>query len=166
MKRFLFASLVGGLLAYYLDPKAGAQRRSSIMGMMGGGGSGIGQTLGSVSNTVGSAVGSAPQNVASRITNVTKESVPHQPDNPNPDDLTLRDRVETEIFRDEETSRENINVNVVNGIVTLRGELPKQSDIDDLIARVKQIANVKGVESFLHLPGTSAPNKIDSLQAS
>ena len=90
----------------------------------------------------------------------------HAPDNPTPDDGALKERVQSEIFRDPETSRANINVGVVNGVVTLRGELPHPEDINALIARVKSIPNVREVQSYLHLPNTVAPNKEEAIEAS
>ena len=87
-------------------------------------------------------------------------------DNIDPDDNTLRDRIESEIFRDELTSREFININVVGGIAEIRGEQPTQADMDALIRRVQGIRDVRGVHSYLHLPGTEAPNKAEVIQAS
>lgn len=144
MKTLLAGGLVGALLAYFLDPTHGNQRRNNAM----------------------QKVGSSGGNPISKVTGMMQGSMPHQPDNPNPDDKTLTDRVESEIFSDTETSRENININVVNGIVTVRGELPNQGEIDDLVKRIQSIPNVKGVQNFLHLPGTPAPNKVDSLRVS
>jgi len=95
-----------------------------------------------------------------------KEKVGHKPNNLDPDDATLRDRVESEVFRDPETSREHINVNVVGGVVELRGEQRTQDDIDNLVKTVRSIANVKDVHNYLHLPGTPAPNKESALQNS
>jgi osmotically-inducible protein OsmY len=74
--------------------------------------------------------------------------------------------VESEIFRNPQTSREHINVNVVGGIVELRGEQAAQGDIDRLVQAVKGIPNVKGVHNYLHLPGTPAPNKESAIEAS
>ncbi|GAC1445934.1 MAG: hypothetical protein NVSMB52_08950 [Chloroflexota bacterium] len=88
------------------------------------------------------------------------------PDNSDPDDSTLRDRIESEIFRDPKTSRQHINVNVANGVVELRGEQATQEDIDTLVKTVHAIANGKDVHNYLHLPGTTAPNKEPEGEAS
>lgn len=144
MKTLFAGGLVGALLAYFLDPSHGSQRRSSTM----------------------QKVSTASTGPLSKATNMVPGMKSRQPDNPNPDDQTLRDRVESEIFKDTETSRENININVVNGIVTVRGELPNQGEIDNLVKRIQSIPNVKGVQNLLHLPGTPAPNKADSLRVS
>lgn len=90
----------------------------------------------------------------------------HQPDNPNPDDNTLRDRVETELFRRAWVPKGNFNIDVVDGVVELRGQLKHQTDIDTLIKDARAVPHVKDVRSFLHLPGTPAPNKESAIDAS
>lgn len=164
MKTLLTGGLVGAILVYFLDPAHGSQRRGSLMQK-------AGSSTGPLSKaTAPLSKATAPLSKAkaplSKATGMMKGRGSHQPDNPHPDDQTLRDRVESEIFRDTETSRENININVVNGVVTVRGELPNQGEIDALVKRIQGIANVRGVESFLHLPGTPAPNKVESIRAS
>ena len=73
------------------------------------------------------------------------------------DDATLKDKVESELFRDEHEVKGSISVNAQHGVVQLRGELPSQDLIDALVARTGQIHGVRDVESLLHLTGTEAP---------
>jgi len=73
------------------------------------------------------------------------------------DDATLKDKVESELFRDEHEIKGAININAQEGVVQLRGELPSQDLINALVTRTKQIHGVKDVESLLHLTGTEAP---------
>src|ERR671911_742127 len=73
------------------------------------------------------------------------------------DDATLKDKVESELFRDEHEVKGSISVNAQEGVVQLRGELPSQDLIDALVHRTKQIHGVREVESLLHLTGTEAP---------
>ena len=73
------------------------------------------------------------------------------------DDATLKDKVESELFRDEHEVKGAINVNAQEGIVQLRGELPSQDLIDALVARTQKIQGVRDVENLLHTPGTEAP---------
>ncbi len=73
------------------------------------------------------------------------------------DDATLKDKVESELYRDEHEVKGAISVNAQKGVVQLRGELPSQDLIDALVARTRQIHGVKEVESLLHLTGTQAP---------
>ena len=73
------------------------------------------------------------------------------------DDATLKDKVESELFRDEHEVKGSISVNAQEGVVQLRGELPSQNLIDVLVNRTQQIHGVREVESLLHLTGTEAP---------
>ena len=73
------------------------------------------------------------------------------------DDATLKDKVESELFRDEHEVKGAINVNAQEGIVQLRGQLPSQDLIDALVERTRKIHGVRDVENLLHTPGTEAP---------
>ena len=73
------------------------------------------------------------------------------------DDATLKDKVESELFRDEHEVKGAININAQEGIVQLRGELPSQDLIDALVERTQRIQGVREVENLLHTPGTEAP---------
>ena len=58
------------------------------------------------------------------------------------------------------------NLNVEGGIAVLRGQLNSEEDIQLLISLVGDVPDVRGVESFLHTPGTVAPNKEEAIEAS
>jgi osmotically-inducible protein OsmY len=72
------------------------------------------------------------------------------------DDATLAQKVQSEIFRPADAPKGNVNVNVVEGIVQLRGELARPELTEDLVDKVRGIQGVRDVESFLHLPKTPA----------
>lgn len=155
MRRFFLAAVIGGGLAYFLDPNKGAGRRTTakdkLFSLFG---QGAQQAAQKASYYGGQAAG------------VVRETVPHTPDNPNPDDKTLKDRVESEVSRGPAVSRANLNINVADGIVELRGEFDTQEQIDQIVEQVRQIPNVKGIHNYLHLPGTPAPNKASVLEVS
>jgi osmotically-inducible protein OsmY len=73
------------------------------------------------------------------------------------DDATLKDKVESELFRDEHEIKGAINVNAQEGVVQLRGEVPSQDLINALVERTRKIHGVREVESLLHTPATEAP---------
>jgi osmotically-inducible protein OsmY len=73
------------------------------------------------------------------------------------DDATLKDKVESELFRDEHEVKGAININAQEGVVQLRGEVPSQDLIDVLVEKTEKIQGVREVESLLHTPGTEAP---------
>ena len=74
-----------------------------------------------------------------------------------PDDVTLARKVESEIFRDAEVPAGQINVNVEDGVVYLRGELEQPDLIEDLGAQARNVHGVRAVENLLHVPGEEAP---------
>jgi len=51
-----------------------------------------------------------------------------------------------------------VNVDAVDGVVTLRGQLDDQDAIRDVEAAVGKVKGVRRVENLLHTPRTVAPN--------
>jgi BON domain len=66
------------------------------------------------------------------------------------DDVTLAHKVETELFRPDDVPKGAISVNVNEGVVELRGELPDQAQIDELGKTARKIGGVKDVRNLLH----------------
>ena len=83
----------------------------------------------------------------------------NEAEKPQPDDVTLARKVETEIFRAKDVPKGQINVNAENGVVVLRGEVEKPALIKDLEKRTRKVQGVKEVENLLHVPGSAAPTK-------
>jgi osmotically-inducible protein OsmY len=54
-----------------------------------------------------------------------------------------------------------INVNVEDGVVYLRGELEQPDLIEDLGAQARKVQGVLGVENLLHVPGAEASGKAE-----
>ena len=73
------------------------------------------------------------------------------------DDQTLKAKVESEVFRDIEAPKGDVNVNVEQGVVYLRGQLEDQTLIQELEQRVRTVQGVNRVENLLHTRGTEAP---------
>ncbi len=71
-------------------------------------------------------------------------------------DPALAGKVESEVFRDTEIPKDRINVNVEYGVVYLRGEVPSQEAMDELVARTRKVDGVQGVENLTHLPSEAA----------
>lgn len=66
------------------------------------------------------------------------------------DDVTLARKVETELFRPADAPKGQVSVNVNDGVVELRGELPDQKQIDELGESARKIGGVKDVRNLLH----------------
>lgn len=65
-----------------------------------------------------------------------------------------------------EAATTDVNLEVVDGVATIRGQLHDTSAINEVIRQVEAVPGVVEVRSFLHTPGTPAPNKAASLAAS
>lgn len=60
----------------------------------------------------------------------------------------------------------DVTVESVEGRVTLRGQVDSRDSIARLEKAVSEAPGVTELQSFLHLPGTPAPNKATALRAS
>ena len=141
----LFAGLGAGLM-YFLDPQQGARRRNMTRD----------RTL-AFFRKAGRRSVRAGRGVAAEAYGVTQK-ITHMREEPKElDDITLARKVESEIFRDRDVPKGNVNVNVVDGVVELRGEIEEPGMIEDLEKAARKVAGVKGVENLLHAPGTPAP---------
>jgi hypothetical protein len=78
------------------------------------------------------------------------------------DDLTLRDRVESEVFRNPDLPKGRINFDVESAVVTIRGQVDNAYQIANVEKAVLKVPGVAGVENLLHVVGTPAPNKAES----
>jgi gas vesicle protein len=72
------------------------------------------------------------------------------------DDVTIRDRAESELFRDASVPKGTININVERGILVLRGEVPDDAMRQRLADQAAGIEGVWSVRNLLHLPGEPA----------
>ena len=72
------------------------------------------------------------------------------------DDATLAQKVQSQIFRDEDVPKGQINVNAEEGIVILRGQVDRPELIRDLEKKTRKVHGVRDVENLLHLPGAQA----------
>jgi hypothetical protein len=82
-----------------------------------------------------------------------------------PDDETLCQRVESQLFRDRHIPKGDINITAEHGTLILRGEMDSAQDISHLEDRVRRMSGVRGVQNLLHPRGTPAPNKERSRMA-
>jgi osmotically-inducible protein OsmY len=138
-----FAAL-GAALVYFFDPENGKRRRKVTMDRIAGLARRHGRRLG--------------RGVASEAYGL-KQKATHRQDEPKPqpDDVTLARKVETEIFRGPEVPKGKINVNAENGIVVLRGEAETPEMIEDLARKAREVQGVRDVENLLHVPGALPP---------
>lgn len=146
---FLGAVALGYGLAYFLDPDQGARRRNTFRDQaMSKARQGAGSLAGTAQGLGHKAEGLAA--TAARQT-TGDEALP-------PNDQALADKVQSEVFRDPDVPKGDINVDVSDGIVALRGEVPSRDLMQKLDVEVRKIAGVRDVQNLLHLPGEQPPN--------
>ena len=75
------------------------------------------------------------------------------------DDVTIAQRIRSEVLGRPSLSAKGIVVDVNEGIARLRGQLDDAKLIHRLVEETKNIPGVRDVESLLHPAGASAPNK-------
>jgi osmotically-inducible protein OsmY len=135
---------LGAALTYFFDPENGKRRRKLAADRLAGLARRHGQRA--IKGTVSRA-------------HALKQKGAHlrEEPKPQPDDVTLARKVETEIFRDADVPKGKINVNAERGKIVLRGEVDSAEMIDELVAKARDVQGVQDVENLLHTPGQPAP---------
>jgi BON domain len=149
MKRgFVLPAAMGAGLMFFFDPDAGNRRRAIVRD----------RTAGFFrrgvwrSERAGRVVAAEAYGASQKVQHLEEESKDF-------DDATLAHKVETEVFRDPDVPKGNVNVNAEDGLVYLRGEVESWQLVNDLEDAPRKVAGVKDVENLLHLPGMPAPMK-------
>ena len=71
---------------------------------------------------------------------------------PQPNDATLKAKVESEVFRDPRVPKGRVDVNAENGVVYLRGEVDSPDLVAELEQATRKVHGVREVENQLHTP--------------
>ena len=145
----LSSSIVGALAMFFFDRERGRRRRHMLRDRSMARLRRIGRSLrhtwrGAAAETYG--VSHRIVHLVPRQTNVA-------------DDDTLRQRVESQLFRDRHVPKGTMNINCEHGTVILRGEVDSFDEVAELEGRVRRIPGVRAVQNLLHPHGTPAPNK-------
>jgi hypothetical protein len=150
------SALGGAALMYLFDPERGRRRRNTTRDRM----------LARLRRTW-RAAGGGWRGAAAEAYGASQRMihlVPRETDVPH--DETLRQRVESQLFRDRHVPKGELNVTAEHGMIILRGELDSPAEIVSLEKRVARVPGVRGVHNLLHPHGTPAPNKERSRLAS
>ena len=151
----LGSAICSGLLMYLFDPERGRRRRHTLRDM------GLARVRRALRSMKSTARGAEAEAVG--LSHRMLHLVPTTTD--VADDETLRQRVESQLFRDRHIPKGNLNISAEHGTVILRGELEGPTEIAHLVERVQRVPGVRGVQNLLHTHGTSAPNKQRSRMA-
>jgi len=147
--------LAGAAAVYFFDPERGRARRAMVGDWAGARLRRGWLAVNQISSRTSSSAAAFPQRM------VQLRSMRPRP----ADDLTLRDRVESEVFRNSDLPKGQINFDVESGVVTIRGQVENAYQIAYVEKAVLKVPGVAGVENLLHVDGTPAPNKAESRQS-
>jgi hypothetical protein len=142
------AALAAGMaLMYFFDPRQGRGRRIQTVDRAGG--------------TVRRAARRARQGgrrVAAEAYGIQQQVRHLGPDANLPEnDATLRDKVESILFRDPGVPKGDINLHAEDGVIVLKGTARTPEEINEIEKRVRSIDGVRDVRSMLHLPNMPDP---------
>jgi hypothetical protein len=149
MRKVLGLVGLGAALTYFFDPEQGRRRRAMARDRL----AAFSRRRVREGERLGRSAAAQAGGLAQKAKHMQEEP------KPQPDDVTLTRKVETEIFRDADVPKGQINVNAENGKVFLRGEVEQPELIKDLEKRARKVQGVQDVENLLHLPGTETPTK-------
>ena len=141
-------AIAGALTIYFFDPERGRARRGRVIDWSGARLRRGWHSLNQLRQRASSDVTALPQKMISLRSGARPVG-----------DLTLRDRVEREIFGGSELPRGRIHLDVESGVVTIRGQVDNAFRIAMVEKAVLKVPGVRGVENLLHVEGTPAPNR-------
>ena len=147
-------AVAGAIAVYFFDPQHGRARRAQFVDWSG---ARLRRGWHAV-NQMGLQTRSNAAALPQRMVSLRSGSGPV-------DDLTLRDRVESEVFRNPDLPKGQINVDVESAVVTIRGQVDNAFQIASVEKAVLKVRGVTGVENLLHVQGTPAPNKAQARES-
>jgi len=142
----VLGALGGAFAAFLLDPQRGKARRAQLR-----------DQAAAAARRVGRRTERAGRLVTSRVSGARQALGRRETDASPPNDATLAEKVESELFRDPSIPKGSININAEAGIVVLRGEVGSEDEVKRIESAVRRIPGVWEVRNLLHLPQEPAP---------
>jgi BON domain-containing protein len=150
----ILGAAVGAVAVYFFDPERGKTRRAQFIDWTGARFRRGWRSVNQLTREAQSNAGGLSQ----RMISLRSGRGPV-------DDLTLRDRVESEVFRNRNLPKGQINFDVESAIVTIRGQVDNALQIATVEKAVLKVPGVDGVENLLHVQGSPAPNKQEARES-
>lgn len=142
MRKLLTAVVGTAIAAYFLDPDQGNRRRSVATDRA----AAFFRSRARRAERAARVGGAYSEGLAARARHAMT------PESPPADDQALADRVRTEVFRPADSPKGHMNVDAVDGVVSLRGQVERVEEIREIEDHVRSIPGVRDVENHLHLP--------------
>jgi osmotically-inducible protein OsmY len=149
IKSWPLLGALGAGLAFFFDPVSGKSRRKTTADRV----AGRFRRGGRRAARAGRGVAAGASGLSQKALHIREEQ------KPQPDDVTLARKVETEIFREREAPKGSVDVNAENGVVYLRGEVDRPELIEELEKATRGVQGVRDVQNYLHLPGVQPEMK-------
>ena len=155
MRTLLVGGLAGAAAAYLFDPVSGRGRRTRLRDQ---------------ASATFRRLGRCAEQRSRYVTRFAEGKLAElRGPGPEPfdvDDITIADRIRSEVLGAADVPKDRIAVDVVDGVATLRGEVDAEEDVRSILERVGRVAGVAEVVNLLHLPGRDAPNKASAIASS
>ena len=146
---FVAGAGIGAAAAYFLDNESGNRRRKLATDKA----SRFTRDGAGTVQGAAQAAGAQAKGVAAKAQHTATGG-----DSAPGDDNTLKNKVQSEIFRDADAPKGSVDVSVVEGVVELRGQVSDASESEALELKTRMVSGVREVRNLLHLPGETPPN--------
>ena len=140
MRKLLTAIAGTAVAAYFFDPDEGTRRRHTAQDR-------VTAFLRRRARRAERAVRHGESEAAGAV---ARARAAVTPGHPPADDHALADRVRTEVFRPANSPKGHMNVDAVDGIVSLRGQVERVEQVREIEEQVRAIPGVRDVENHLH----------------
>lgn len=140
MKKLVTAVLGTAIAAYFLDPERGRRRRHTTRD----------RVMGYVRREARKSERAVRHGSSYAHGMVARAEHAVRGEQPPGDDRTLAHKVETILFRPADAPKGHVNIDAVDGVVTLRGQVDRVEQIREMEDKARAINGVREVQNLLH----------------
>lgn len=145
MTRIVYAiggAAAGAVAVFLLDPERGRSRRAQLA-----------QRSGAVARRVRRTAERQATYAASQANAVREKATHVEVEDQAPTPERLKERVESQVFRDPAIPKGDININVERDCVVLRGHVPDEATHRRLLRATERVPGVERVEDLVSVSG-------------
>ncbi|TMB91501.1 MAG: BON domain-containing protein [Chloroflexi bacterium] len=142
IRYLVFGAAAGGLAVYLLDPDRGRSRRSELV-----------QRGGGIARRIQRKGERSVRYAASQAEGLQQKASHRTVEDQSPTDERLRERVHSQLFRDPNLPKGDLNINVEHGKVVLRGHVADEEMRRRVEAEARRIDGVDAIENLIRISG-------------